>query len=385
MKKRILALGLTLAATLAWTLPALALEGGETEVAVTLNGFDLGLEHPALARDGVTLVPAEEFCAAFGTGCRWTWDGARSCLILPDRLLVPGEEGVQFRDGVLYAPVRTLAKEAGVEVSWDGAVRLQTAKTRVEVDSLADFFNAVAPDTEIVLAPGRYSFADLDPTGLQNNYVRVESGVDTRVEGSAAEAYDLVISGVRNLTVTAPGVTFATPWAYADVLKFESCEGLALNGFTLVHDVEPGYCVGDCLELSVCRDVRVSDCTLDGSGAYGLRAEYSDNIYVENSRIQNCTYGAASLLGCKNVNISGTDVENCLDCFHLVEVSACDGVRVENGRISNSSALALVQCVEDSWGVLFRNCVFEDSRFDVKSDAGYAASGGAAFVDCEFS
>ncbi len=385
MKKRILALGLTLAAALAWTLPALAWEAGETEVAVTLNGFDLGLEHPALARDGVTLVPAEEFCAAFGTSCRWTWDGARSCLVLPDCLLVPGEDGVQFRDGVLYAPVRALAKEAGVEVSWDGAVRLQTAKNRVEVDSLLGFFQAVASDTEIVLAPGRYSFADLDLAELQNSYVWVEGGVDTRAEGGAAEAYDLVISGVQNLTVTAPGVTFATPWAYADVLKFEGCEGLTLNGFTLVHDVEPGYCVGDCLELSVCRDVRVSDCTLDGSGAYGLQAEYSENVYVENSRIQNCTYGAARLWGCKNVNISGTDVENCLDCFHLVEVSACDGVRVENGRISNSSAPALVQCAEDSWGVLFQNCVFENNQFDVKSDTWDTASGGAAFVDCEFS
>lgn len=72
MKRRLMAMGLLLTWALAWGSSALAAE--ETEVEVTLNGFEIELEHPILAWKGSTMVPVEEFCRSLGGRC-------------PDRLL----------------------------------------------------------------------------------------------------------------------------------------------------------------------------------------------------------------------------------------------------------------------------------------------------------
>ena len=55
MKRRLMAMGLLLTWALAWVSSALAAE--ETEVEVTLNGFEIELEHPILAWKGSTMVP----------------------------------------------------------------------------------------------------------------------------------------------------------------------------------------------------------------------------------------------------------------------------------------------------------------------------------------
>ena len=64
MKRRLMAMGLLLTWALAWGSSALAAE--ETEVEVTLNGFEIELEHPILAWKGSTMVPVEEFCRSLG-------------------------------------------------------------------------------------------------------------------------------------------------------------------------------------------------------------------------------------------------------------------------------------------------------------------------------
>ena len=58
MKRRLMAMGLLLTWALAWGSSALVAE--ETEVEVTLNGFEIELEHPILAWKGSTMVPVED-------------------------------------------------------------------------------------------------------------------------------------------------------------------------------------------------------------------------------------------------------------------------------------------------------------------------------------
>ena len=46
---------------------------------------------------------------------------------------------------MLYAPLRPLAAILELDVKWDGAVQLTTARTRVEADSLEELLEAIAP------------------------------------------------------------------------------------------------------------------------------------------------------------------------------------------------------------------------------------------------
>lgn len=405
MKKRLLALFLVLT-TLAWAAPALA--AVESEVTVTLNGFDLALPHPALLRDGVTLVPVEDFCAAVGGPVqiapwdstplpggmltRWAEDGAEVLTIRwYDAVvtLTPGADGAERMDGILYAPLRPLAEKLGLAVEWTGAVGLSYPKRQVYAESLEELFNAVTPDTEILLQQGEYSMADLDVDKIQNPYVLVDYDVfDTATgEYNTGAVYQLVIQNVRDLSISTgnyPTPTrVSTPWAYADVWRFENCRRVALSNGIAVHDVEPGYCAGNCVELENCRDVILSELTLDGSGAYGLCAINCENVTLASSVIQNCTYGAVSLWDSKNINLLSCRIRDCLGCFQLLEVCNSTDVRLEECYgIEGNSAAALVGSTYGSQNVVFDNCHFGANRFGAMNSYGWQSSGGAVFINC---
>ena len=406
MKRRLMAMGLLLTWALAWGSSALAAE--ETEVEVTLNGFEIELGHPILAWKGSTMVPVEEFCRSLGGDVqtaswdssplpggilyRWAEDGSGVLTVeWYDRtvILTPGKEGAAFRDGVLYAPLRPLAEALGLTVEWTGVVELSYPKRQVYAESLEELFNAVAPDTEIALAQGEYSFADMDVEAIHNPYVLVDYDVfDTATgEYNTGAVYQVVIQNVRDLTITTgnyPTPTrISTPWAYADVWRFENCRRIELVSGIAVHDVEPGFCAGNCVELENCRDVNLLELTLDGSGAYGLCAINCRNVGLYSSVIQNCTYGAVSLWDSKDIELLNCRIRDCTGCFHLLEVCNTSDVRLwECYAIEGNSAGTLVESTYGSQNVVFDRCHFGENDFGGINGYGWQSSGGAVFVDC---
>ena len=398
-----LLLSLTLLCSAALAAPA------SDRVEVSFNGFSL--DCPARAERGTTLVPVEELCAAIGAsgwviGGRedltpiqgglsywWAEDGSHTFSASwnggPVASVTAGEGGARMEDGVLWVPLRPFAQALGFEVSWDGRVELSVPISTVRVTNLEELFNAVADHTAILLdvAEGTtLDFSTLDWSKVENDNVYRETDVDTRDMGYGEsphpEAFDVVIHDVEDLTISAPGgVTFSTPWAYADVLKFENCRRLTLEGFTAVHDVEPGFCVGDCLELTNCRDVRVTGCTLDGSGAYGLKALDCAGITLEQCEISHCTYGAVSLTNCRDVCLADGVIRDCQDNFTLVRGDWCENVRVERTRIQGCTAGALASFCQSRW-VRFTGCAVENCGFVSVNGVDWTASGGAVFLDC---
>lgn len=402
MKKRWLALCLVLAAALGALSPALGAEG-ETPVDLTLNGY--ALEVPALASGGTTLVPAEAFLDALGGPVvtsyrdgkplsggvlyRWGEDGGHTLTVQwydKSFSLTPGAAGAELRDGVLWVPLRPLAQALGLTVKWTGRVELSYPKRRVEVDSLKDLFLAIAPDTEIVLKRGNYSFADLDPKeleGIDSPYFYVDYDLfDTDVgEWGLGTVYQVVIRDVRDLHILAGGCRVATPWAYADVWPFENCRRVNLEGGTAVHDVEPGYCTGACVYVDDCADMELSSVVLDGSGIYGLSANDSRNVRLANAQITHCTYGAVSLSGCENVTVASSHIYQNEGLFSLFSLYRCAGVRVTDCLIEENSAGSLASC-DGSREVVFDDCAFSSNWFGVVNEYGWQGSGGAVFVDC---
>jgi hypothetical protein len=380
-------------------LAAAAAAGGSQEAAVSLNGFALNLEHPALAENGVTLVPAEEFCQTVagpvpirmddssplpgGVSTCWAEDGSPVLTVTygeSSLSLRPGEDGARWIDGVLYAPLRPLAAVLGLGVAWDGSVQLTMEQTQVGVDSLEGLFQAITPRTEIILAPGTYSFADLDLSKIDNPYLYPVFDVDGRDDGDR-EAYDMVAHSLCALRITSQGATISTPWAYSDVLKFENCRWLELEGLTLVHDVEPGHCSGDCLQLDNCSGVRITNCTLNGSGAYGLATHDSTDIFLTNSRVEHCTYGAFSLVDSARITVQDCGIRSCTG-FELLAAMGCRDILFDRCTVEDNTLDALASCHSDSRNICFQECAFQNNWFGSLNSYGWQASGGAAFWDC---
>lgn len=407
MKKGFLALILLL---ISLTCVAPVLAAGVAEVSVTMNGFDLGLERPARLENGVTMVPVEEFLQAVGGDIQttpldstplpggilycWAEDGApvlTAQFYDKSVTLTPGTGGAELRDGILYAPLRPLAENLGLKVEWNGArVDLSYPKRQVYAESLEELFNAVAPDTEILLKQGEYSMADLNVEKINNPYVLVDYNVFDTVTGeyNTGAVYQMVIQNVRDLSISTgsyPTPTrVSTPWAYADVWNFQNCRRVAMEGGIAVHDVEPGFCAGNCVELENCQDVILSELTLDGSGAYGLCVINCKNVTLASSVIQNCTYGAISLWDSENINIRTCRIRDCVGCFHLLEVCNSTDVRLwECYAIEGNSAGTLVASYYGSQNVVFDSCRFGENDFGTINAYGWQNSGGAVFVDCE--
>lgn len=397
-------------------LPALAAE--EREIinvpVIGINGFDWVPSHPAWAagaawvEDGVTMVPAEEFFQTLagrslltpaGVLTRWdedgrnefrvTWGYDHALLLTPgaETMRVDGREvalplPARFEDGVFCVPLRAVAEALGMTVSWSGIPEVSFPKTQVTVDSLEDLFNAVAPDTEITLALGEYSCGELDLAKIDNPYVEISYDVFDTATGlwGTGAVWEAVIRDVRDLTIVAEGCRISTPWAYADVWRFAGCDRLRMKGGLAVHDVEPGYCVGNCVELEDCRGVYLRDVVMDGSGAYGLCANSSRQVELDQCTIQNCTYGAVSLSNCQDMELWMCRVADCRDCFALVGSDETRDVRIRYCTFENNSADSLTAC--DGRNLVFGHCTFRDNTFGQVQKYGWQSSGGAAFFEC---
>ena len=385
---------------------------------ICLNDITMVLDHPAYIEDGVTMVPAEEFLQLWGgpVQCRledgeplpggmlvrWSGDGDNSLtaswydhtLVLTpdagtmtaDREEVALPRPARLVDGILYAPLRPIAEALGAKVEWNGTfVELTYPPRRVEVENLLDLFNAVGPDTFITLAEGEYSMGDVDIDKIDNPYVEVSFDVfDTATgEYDTGTCWEITIKNVRDLTISLAGdCRISTPWAYADVLRFENCSRVNLWSGTYVHDVEPGTCAGNCVELENCSDVYLTEVILDGSGAYGICTYDCRRVTLASCKIRNCTYGAASLWDSQDVNFRTCRIMNCRDCFHMIEVNDTKNVRLWECVFQDSSASALADSYYGAQSVVFDRCLFWNSTFGKLFDYGWQSSGGAVLLEC---
>ena len=92
---------------------------------------------------------------------------------------------------------------------------------------------------------------------------------------------------------------------YANVLKFNQCTNVTLQGFTAGHTKEPGSCAGGVIYFENCDKMTVDNCGLFGCGILGVQAAYSKNIMVQDSEIYECSYGGIRMDDSENIAING--------------------------------------------------------------------------------
>lgn len=173
----------------------------------------------------------------------------------------------------------------------------------VHASSVEQLVESIAPDTEILLAPGRYNLSE----GLAELLVQKGEGF---AEGLAYvkvnDEYDgpeLIITGVSGLTIasesgSAADTEIVTEPRNADVLRFEDCSGIGVMDLTMGH-TEAGECAGDVLYFNDGGGIVLCGLDLYGCGVYGVGTNECGRLSCFDSTIRDCRYGALELYAAK--------------------------------------------------------------------------------------
>ncbi len=166
----------------------------------------------------------------------------------------------------------------------------------VSVSSVEELFNAVSPNTDIVIKKGYYNMSSFISEVWETQGESWNNSHDYVKLRECFDGAEVVITDVSNLYITGETDNFAdteivvTP-RYAAALNFENCRDISLSGITMGH-TETGDCSGNVLNFSECQNINLKSMDLYGCGVYGIGANKgTGNIYVSNSTIRDCSNG----------------------------------------------------------------------------------------------
>lgn len=253
-------------------------------------------------------------------------------------------------------------KPAFFSLFFISALTAQTITT-VTVSTPTEFLKAIGPNKTIYLNAGDYDLTTA--TGVGSSYVTWEDEYD----GS-----QILISNVTNMKIIGKGnARLLVSPAYTWVMKFYQCQNITLESYTMGH-TQGGYCTGGVIYLDSCKNVKISNCKLFGSGTYGMNVYNSNNITVEKSDIYKCTYGLLILDNSSNINFTKTRFRETGE-FDLITINNCKTVNfktcVFEKNYSTSNYLFRIDTdyeyydysnTNKSTGVTVNTCTFRDNK-----------------------
>jgi hypothetical protein len=266
--------------------------------------------------------------------------------------------------GTLLESLRSLANAClGLE-DQDSQGRLRF----ISVRNATEFLAALGSDRVITLEAGTYDLSD--KTDVKQPSLTWKNNND---------GFYPVVKSVSNLTIrSSGGARVVIAPAYGWVLEFQTSRNLRFQGVEFAHR-KPGYCLGGVLRFELCEGVEIFDCSLDGSGTYGLELSGSRNLSMDRSRIRNCTYGIMQLFDTSDAIFKDCEFSSNKE-FDLISLSNSANVDFSGCDISGNTGGSLVSIDEASYGVVFSSCRFAENRVDRITDN----PGRASFQNCVF-
>ena len=231
----------------------------------------------------------------------------------------------------------------------------------ITVSNVAELIKAIASDSYIILAPGKYNFSKVteEEIALSSDYVNKEY---------LKEYESLLISDVTGLTLEASEdgkVELVTENGGASVLEIRKSENVMLRGLTCGHEVEKGTCSGGVLYAEDCKNLTVENCRLYGCGTEGIWTQRVDGLNVKGTEIFECSESVFSF------DETGATFDNCR--FHdnygdyLFYFSDGSDILVMDTEICDNQGYMMLDYSEfgddtDNRHITFRNCTFKDNR-----------------------
>ena len=167
---------------------------------------------------------------------------------------------------------------------------------------------------------------------------------------------ELLIAGLHNITIRAakPGelTEIVCEPRQANVLSFMNCHDITIDGVTMGHTIEPGYCSGSVLNFDRCSDITLTNVDLYGCGAYGIYANECYYLVLDNSIIRECTYGCVSTTGTYSMFFTNDEFRDC-EGYNMLEFFY-SAAEFQNCSFENLNGTFLY--VDDSAHVSFSGC-----------------------------
>ncbi len=297
------------------------------------------------------------------------------------RIIINGYEyttlSVYNIGGNNYFKLRDLGKALNFFVDYDAASN--TAQITSE------FYNTIDPEYReiwyvhdvyelvesfgsfrtVYLAPGVYNLTDFTKAyakaneQVRSNYKNIsrEYALDTfapEIRLQNCELLKLIGSG--------EGVTsIVCEPRYANVLGFDYCYGIEMSFLTLGHTIDKGYCTGAVIDIDCCDNFWLENLDLYGCGTYGITAMDSFGLYLTDSVIRDCSYGAID--------------------YNNVEVGQFAYVTFKNNGDLDILNLNNVN------SIFFYECTFTDNHFDLYEGCGFISAYDSSFIEftgCSF-
>ena len=158
----------------------------------------------------------------------------------------------------------------------------------VNVSTVEQLKNAIASDTKIILAPGKYVFE-----------AEVIKEVYDGVEYEFKDPTMLRIEGINNLSIEGNGqAEIVLDYGAAPVAFIINSTAIELSGLIMGHDVPEYGCEGEgyVVQIADSKDIAINNCDLYGCGVTGIYSWSAENVYVNKSIIRECMINAVTLI-----------------------------------------------------------------------------------------
>ena len=256
---------------------------------------------------------------------------------------------------LMIAAIMLLSLAACGEAPDSSAPKTEDGRTVIEVTTVDELLDAIAPDTVIELTGQRYMLTEASDygTGSGSGYYRWDTG----------DGAELVIENVTGLTIRAANrdTCIVTEPRWVNVLHFIGCEDITLEGFTAGH-TDGAYCSGGVLCFENTKGVTVDGCSLYGCGTEGVTTYSCEDVAVTGSEIWNCSQGAAFIYDSKNVSFDNCDFHGITAEFGMFRTIDSDKFALLNSTIRDSSGDIFFNSSRSS-GVYIGGCEVSGNKF----------------------
>ncbi|MCM1988949.1 right-handed parallel beta-helix repeat-containing protein [Oceanirhabdus seepicola] len=219
----------------------------------------------------------------------------------------------------------------------------------ITVSSSEELVAALGSHRTIRLKKGKYDLLNYDKKGSCVRYGQVFDGLE------------IIFSNIVDMTLEGEeGVELYVDPRYANVMNFNSCSRINFKNLTIGHTRGKGYCTGGVLKFDYCEKINIENCVLYGCGTEGLTITGTNDIFVKDSIIEECSYGIMTIDNSSNISFENSIFRNNKE-FHGAIINTCNNVK-------------------------FNECIFEnnEAKFD-EFISGYGAAEGAVTIEnCTF-
>jgi hypothetical protein len=238
----------------------------------------------------------------------------------------------------------------------------------ISVRNSTELLGAIGSNRVITLQPGSYDLS-------QKNDIR-------HANLAWKDNYDgfyPIVKSVENLTIQASGdAEILISPSYGWVFEFQTSRNLRFRGIRFAHR-KPGYCLGGVLRFELCEGIEITECSLDGSGTYGLELDRSRGLSMEASAITNCTYGIMQVNDSSDLRFSGCSFTDNRE-FDLIAFSGSSNADFADCEIAGNSGSSLLSVDGSSFNIGFERCRIADNE----APRDFLQLKGVRFRDCRY-